>query len=339
MTGSLRSRTAWAALHRLDELGIPHCVLRGHELVLTEPGRDIDLIAPDRALDAVADLVRELKSEFGWDWACRCSGHHEGTSFYFLSRGRAEEPVPQLELHFTRVRWAGFDILSVDELLQHRLRGNGGIWTIGPSHVAVQRILQFGLSGQLTTMKEEYWDDLAVAAAEPGELEELLRQVLRDRSLAEELVRRLRGAEPHSISDMTREMRRSFLRAKLLRPSLRQARGFATAVADRVAGGRRAPRCGVIGFVDRNVPTASIDRLVELTQPMFLRTEIIEESALRRFQDVVNQAGLLLVRSADPRDAAWIPRWKAVALALEGTDLESCALRIIERFVQNHVPS
>jgi len=183
-------------------------------------------------------------------------------------------------------------------------------------------------------MKEDYWNELAGAA---GDFGGLLQKVLSNRHLAEELVRRLRE-EPSSLDDLTNQMRWSFLRGKVLRPSLGQARGLASALAHRVIGSRSVPRCGVIAFVGHDRPSASLDDLAELTQPMFLRTETIEETELGRHEDIVNNAGFLLVRSADPRGAAVLPRWKAVSCVLESPAIEDDLREVVERFVHNHVP-
>ena len=137
---SIRSETTSAVLRRLDDSGIRYCVLRGFDGSAQEPGRDVDLVVEPADLGHLAAAVAEDAGRQGWHFALRCEGHHEGESFYLLGVNRAS--VEQLEIHATKVGWAGLPILHESELLNRRVKNEAGVWVADDLLQVVQRLVQ-----------------------------------------------------------------------------------------------------------------------------------------------------------------------------------------------------
>jgi hypothetical protein len=324
-----------AALESLDAAGISYCVLRNYEQIPTEPGHDIDLVVEARDLVAVGTILHQVSRQQAWESFLRCSGHHEGTSFYFLTNTNGEGPVQQLEMHFTLVRWAKQPILRESDLLSRRVLTKEGIWVASPSDRAIQRVLQFGLSRQIWQMKDDYWSELVGYASRSGaELQNGLASVLHSRQLARQVVQHLVDGDRHRVAELMWRLRARFLLARLRRKGLILAADLARAVLERLALRVRSARCGVIGVVES---ADRMDEIAAMVEPMFRRTTIASGSAgsqTRKLASVVNQVGLALIPTQHRFRVS--RRLRAVTCRIATPDPCGVKRGIVDQFVANH---
>lgn len=333
---SIRAYTAMRILKTLDEAGIAHCVLRNHEDIPSDPGRDIDLIASDESLPAVESVVASVATEDGWDRILRCRGHHEGTSFYLIRQ--RDDSVVQLEMHFTRVRWAGVPILEQEQVLQSRYRDESGLWLAHPSHLAVQRLLQFGFSGQLEGMKSGYWDELRdVVGTHCESVESELSRLLGDSPSASRITDAIANDRPAAAAQQISDRRKSFvLRRVRARP--RNATWMLHHVGGRYIEPWRPAKCGVVAVLPEGTP---IEGLMAASSPLFLNMQALDDQSLNRARirkatRTVSRAGAVFVTSADPLEAARDPAWRDVSQLINTVSVEKGLESIIQRFAANH---
>jgi hypothetical protein len=339
---SIRSATAMSVLESIDREGIEYAVVRNHEQIPEEPGRDIDLMADMDERTAIERILDGAREAFGWESLVRCTGHHEGTSYYFIGPAVGTARRDQLEIHFTRVRWAGATILSPADVVARRIRADSGIWFAAPEHTVVQRVLQIGLSRGFARMKEEYWGELRELAERHTEgVVDALADALTDRGLASEIVDILRREDRAALPDMSERIRRQFLLAGRGVKRLRDLPGVGVSVARKAAAGRFPARCGVVARVNPSTPDEVIEGLRGAVGHMFLEVRVVDHSSLDRDRllseaaEVVAREGLLVVRASEPFDASlrWIPKvacWIAPGEPDNGADL------VVRRFVANH---
>lgn len=318
----------------LDAVGIRYCVLRNHELIPTEPGRDIDLVAPDTSLHDAESVLKRIAAEGGWRTVLRCRGHHEGTSYYLLIDDASQ--VTQLEIHFTRVRWAGIPIMDSDELLAERVRSGSGLWIASPTQVVVQRLLQFGLSGQLLEMKDDYWiETVGHINAYPNEVTAKLAGYLGTRSASQVVSLGAQDDRPGVASQIVGG-RAAFMMRSLTRP--RAWSGLASKSVEKVAERFGPARCGVVGVV-RDGQTA--DAIANAVSTVFTSVSVVagtdvgiqSESALI---DRVNRVGLVLVVGCDWANILGRRRWRATAVDLRQLGLGEAVVAVTGRFAGNH---
>jgi hypothetical protein len=339
---SLRAITTMTALEAMDRAGIGHCVLRNHEEIPIEPGRDVDLVVRPEHLDDVEHILTRTALELGWSTLARCDGHHEGTSFYFLQNSDSLGVVRQLELHFTRVRWAGATILSAGDLVADRVMTNEGIWVAAPHHTAVQRIMHYGLSGQLASMKDGYWRELvAVTRADPDSVTRALERIVADRGAIESVVDAILGDDRSAASGLTHRLRRGFLASGYGFARARELHSMIGYTAGRLGEPLRPVRCGVVAIVPRSATASDVDTLTGRVGAVFLETIVIDanRAALAdRRQDVirvVNRAGLAVIRSDDPSTHThW--RWRGVACSVDRAAELDAVMTVKRRFEANH---
>ncbi|MFO7548117.1 MAG: hypothetical protein R6X29_04490 [Acidimicrobiia bacterium] len=336
---AIRAETAVRVLDGMAEAGIAYCVLRNHEQIRIEPGRDVDLVAEPGRVDEVEAIIADAADELGWDRLVRCRGHHEGTSYYFLSGPGSDGKPIQLELHFTRVRWAGATILTDRDLLDGRRMSEAGIWVAAEHHTAVQRILQYGLSGQLGEMKADYWPDLVRIARDDREsVARSLHRVLPDERVVESVVDGIVAGDLGTVAASTGTLRRAFL-AGAWRDRLKDLPSIAHQTFDRVVEPRRSARCGVVGVAPAGMPEVELTGTAARLSAMFLQTAVVDGGAVTadgaNVVRTVNRAGLVLLRTDDPALAS-DRRWRAVACPLVPGDVGEGVARVVSRFVGNH---
>lgn len=336
-----RAETAMSVFEGMEAAGVEYAVVRNHEEIPIDPGRDIDLLADPDSMPEVERILVGAKHDFGWEILVRCRGHHEGTSYYFLGPIEAGKPR-QLEIHFTRIRWAGATILGPADLVARRIKAHSGIWIAAPEHSVVQRLLQQGLSGGLGDMKEKYWDEMGEVCRTRGEaVIDALTDVLGDRGLAQQGVEALARSDRGGVGDLTADLRRSFLLAGGGTRRLREAPDIARFVVRKRLRGLAPPLCGVVARVDPASGPELVDEVESAVSHMFLETRRIDhaevgtQAVLSEAADVVARAGLVFVTAPEPFGAGfrWIPRvsvWVQPRRPDEGVDL------VLRRFVANH---
>ena len=332
---SRRARTAVAVLAALDNAEVEYCVLRNHQQVPTEPGRDIDLIALDSALPQVERTLIPIARDEGWDPLLRCTGHHEGTSYYLLRTGSTG--VQQLEFHFTRVRWAGMHILKPEAILARRIRVPNGLWTADPIQVAVQRLLQFGLSGQLQTMKDEYWIQTRAQVLESSEaIESELIDVVGKRNISN-VIRAVTADRRQETSELIQDLRIRFL----FRSALSDRDSVPSALSRNMLRGTehwRSARCGVVGVVPDKESSHALKTAIA---PMFLNVRIEHSEKLNRQRrrsvvETVNRAGATLIVSSNTDSELQRRLWGSTAVRLPIPDLDAGIQAVVDRFTANH---
>lgn len=312
-----------AALEAIDSADIRYCILRNHEEIPVDPGRDIDLIVADEELDEIERLLRPIAERFEWPVLVRCRGHHEGTSYYFL------DPTPpvvrQLELHFTRVRWARLPVLTPHRILADRELQPNGLW-VAPDHlVAVQRLVQFGLAGGLSSMKPTYWEWLVEYGKTNGEA--LNRELIGagfSRTVSSNLLESLRAADAEELDRRLRRLRPRFVSTRLLQapPAIIDV---ARLVAERLRPDRQA-RCGV-------VVSGADDPLLAAIRPMFLDVTEWDGSheGRRSAVDTLARAGLVLLdRPPSSEELA------DVTVDVSGLPATAARAAITKCFADNH---
>lgn len=339
---SIRSTTAMSVLESIDREGIEYAVVRNHEQIPVEPGRDIDLMANTQDFASVERILERAREEFGWESLVRCTGHHEGTSYYFIGPAVGTGRRDQLEIHFTRVRWAGATILSPSDIVSRRIRDDTGIWFAAPEHTVVQRVLQIGLSQGFARMKEEYWGELReLAESHTAGVVDALAEALADRGLASEVVDIMRREDRDALAATSPRIRRQFLLAGRGMKRLRDLPDVAVTMARKATATRMPSLCGVVARVNPSTPDEVIEGLRSSVGHMFLEFRVVDHSALDRDRllteaaEVVAREGLLVVRASEPFDASlrWIPKvgcWIAPGEPDNGADL------VVRRFVANH---
>lgn len=339
---SIRSATAMSVLESIDHEGIEYAVVRNHEQIPEEPGRDIDLMADTDDSAAIERILDAARHEFGWESLVRCTGHHEGTSYYFIGPATGTARRDQLEIHFTRVRWAGATILSPADIVARRIRADSGIWFAAPEHTVVQRVLQIGLSQGFARMKEEYWGELrALAERHQERVVDALDDALTDRGLAQEIVEILQREDRSALAALSPRIRRQFLMAGRGAKRLRDLPDVALTMTRKATAGRFPARCGVVARVNPSTPDDVIEGLRGSIGHMFLELRVTDHSSLDHDRllseaaDVVAREGLLVVRASEPFDTSlkWIPKvacWIAPGEPDNGADL------VVRRFVANH---
>lgn len=332
-TRSRRAQTAMTFLDALDREGIDHCILRNHEQVPVEPGRDIDLIADDRSLPRAEGILVPIAQQAGWHNLVRCTGHHEGTSYY-LTRTEGTW-VEQLEFHFTRIRWAGIPVLTPQDLITRRTRAPSGLWISDPIHTAIQRIMQFGLSGQVMDMKPEYWDATRRLAGSRGiELVAELEKLTGSSGISHRLIHAVAADEREEAAELLVNQRRSFVISQTLRHPIATLAGFASAVSRR-AGESKPAFCGVVVATQRR---EVVPGLMESIDPLFLRVvryeaEELDREAVNGAKEIVKNAGAVIVTTDEPELEVTRSSWGGTAVAVD--DLSSVGA-VVQRFIDNH---
>lgn len=339
---SIRSATAMSVLESIDRAGIEYAVVRNHEQIPEEPGRDIDLMADTDDSAAIERILDGAREEFGWESLVRCTGHHEGTSYYFIGPAVGTDRRAQLEIHFTRVRWAGATILTPADIVARRIRADSGIWFAAPEHTVVQRVLQIGLSQGFSRMKEEYWGELReLAERHHTGVVDALDDALTDRGLAEEITDTLQREDRTALAALSPRIRRQFLTAGRGLNRLRDLPDVALSTARKATASRMPARCGVVARVNPSTPDEAIEGLRHAVGHMFLEFRVVDHSSLDRDRllaeaaEVVAREGLVVVRASEPFDSTlkWIPKvacWIAPDEPDHGADL------VVRRFVANH---
>ncbi len=333
-SGSRRARTALALLEELDQEGIEHCVLRNHEEIPVEPGRDIDLLARDEALPVVERILAPIAAREGWSDLVRCRGHHEGTSYYLI---RSSTRVEQLELHFTRIRWADIDVLTSQEVLARRVRSSEGIWIADPVSVGVQRIMQFGLSGQLMDMKQEYWDETRyLASVRSDELAAELTGLAGDAEIARGLVRALAAGRLPVAADLISRQRTYFVAHRAGRQPISTLAAIARRAGSRYLWRAKSAYCGVVVVAGDEDLAQTLAKSID---PLFLRiarfrSEELDPHTLREAQGVVKRAGAVVVITDQPLAELERPDWGETAVFV---DDPSGVEVVIRRFLDNHM--
>lgn len=333
---SIRARTAMEVLFTLDAAGVEHCVLRNHEQIHNEPGRDIDLVARDAELPRVEEVLVPIARREGWDRLLKCSGHHEGTSYY-LVRSRSGG-VDQLEFHFTRVRWAGLPIIRIEEVLARRIRSQSGIWVADPAQVAVQRLLQFGFSGQLEEIKDDYWIQTREQVRESHDkVTSELAAVMGDRDVAARMVKEVNSDSRQGAAELIRQLRRSFVLRRVLEDPASLPRAVTKNVA-RVFESWRPARCGVVG-VTRD--ESSVRALKTAITPMFLDVRVeesvqLDQKLVRSVSGTVSRAGAALIVSPHPDYEIRRRAWGATAVLLPDQGIDHGIRAVTDRFSANH---
>ena len=339
---SIRSATAMSVLESIDQEGIEYAVVRNHEQIPEEPGRDIDLMASTDETETIERVLDGARAAFGWESLVRCTGHHEGTSYYFIGPATGTARRDQLEIHFTRVRWAGATILSPSDVVARRIRADSGIWFAAPEHTVVQRVLQIGLSQGFARMKEEYWGELReLAERHTDGVVDALADALTDRGMAREIVDILQREDRLALAAMSQRIRRQFLLAGRGVRRLRDLPDVATTMVRKATAARSPALCGVVARVNPSTPDEVIEALRGAIGHMFLEFRVVDQSSLDRDRllsegaEVVAREGLLVVRAFEPFDASlrWIPKvacWIAPGEPDNGADL------VVRRFVANH---
>lgn len=339
---STRAATAMSVLGALEERGIDYAVVRNYDEIPIEPGRDIDLLADMAARLEIERILSSARGEFGWESLVRCNGHHEGTSYYFLGPRRDAGGPDQLEIHFTRIRWAGATILGPADLIARRVRSAAGIWVAAPEHTVVQRVLQIGLSQGFTRMKESYWGELRdTSRSHRAAVVDALAEVLDDTPLATEAVELLINEDRSALAGISSRLRRSFLLAQSGRARAGDLPGIVSYAARKALGARRPARCGVVARVDPSTPEDVVSRLREGVAHMFLesRQVVLADLGQERFMaeaaEVVARAGLLIARAEEPFDSSfrWIPK---VACWVPPDDRDAGVELVVRRFIANH---
>lgn len=331
---SIRAKTAMVALHALDANRIGYCVLRNHETIPTEPGRDIDIIVRRADLRRVERIVESIAKSTGWQRLLRCSGHHEGTSFYLIRH--ESEGVVQLELHFTAVRWGGIAVFSPNEILARRVKSQTGIWIADPAQVAVQRLFQFGLSGQFSVMKDDYWEQTVSAlTAATDEVHSLLREQVGGR-WASRIVQQVQEGNRFGVGLTMRRLRVRFVMRRLIaRP--RALPYLVTKSLNRAWEPIRPARCGVVGVAEKN---SIAEAVADAVNPLFRTVEIVEATFLDRNRveqllRLVNTVGAVLVIASDPERELHRRAWGKTVVSLQG-DSSAGIQAVVDRFSNNH---
>lgn len=339
---SIRSATAMSVLESIDRAGIEYAVVRNHEQIPEEPGRDIDLMAVMDDAGEIERILERARDSFGWESLVRCHGHHEGTSYYFIGPAVGTERRDQLEIHFTRIRWAGATILSPADIVSRRIRAESGLWFAAPEHTVVQRVLQIGLSQGFPRMKEEYWGELRELAEQHTDgVVDALADALDDRGLAGELVEVMRREDRDALAALSPRIRRQFLLAGRGTHRVRDLPGVAATMLRKATGTRIPPLCGVVARVNPTTPDEVIEGLRAAVGHMFLEVRVVDQGALDRDRllaeaaEVVARAGLLVVRAPEPFDTSlrWMPKvscWVIPGEPDHGADL------VVRRFIANH---
>ncbi len=329
---SLRAATTMASLAALESAGIEHCVLRNHDRLHEEPGRDVDMAAHDADISRIADVLGQVRLSFGWDHLVRCTGHHEGTSFYFLNQSGCV--IEQLELHFTRVRWAGLSLVSTENLLRDRTLAANGVWVASESHMAAQRVLQFGFSGQISEMKKEYWDEtFAYVSAHQQSFTLDLAEALGDEKVADRVVNSLLANDRGSVAELMRKQRAAFGLTHVLR-SRESAIGVLRRLWDRV--GAASARCGVVAITTEPEFAARVSSAIDT---MFLTVGVVygpvERSLRKHTARRVSKAGAAIIVTPHPEFEFSNREWGGSSVVLESDLNEACG-QVVGRFIDNH---
>lgn len=322
----LRGATAMAALDELESAGIEYCVLRNYDEIPVEPGRDIDLIVEDRDLDRIEPILRRIAGRYGWPSLVRCRGHHEGTSYYFVDASMTV--VCQLELHFTRVRWARLPVLTPGELLAGRVRTGPGIWVASDRHVAAQRMVQYGLAGGLTSMKPDYWSSLVeFARTKSGQLLDTLEDLGLASSTASALIHLAASDDARQLEPRLLELRLWFIANRLRRRPL--AIWDVAQLIRTKAFPLAQPSCGVV------VHGAS-QEIIDSVRPLFLSVAPWngQQGSARDIAGILAKVGLVVV---DPAVEALASVFDQATVSVFGKTPRQARLAIFDQFASNHV--
>jgi hypothetical protein len=281
-----------------------------------------------------SDLVRlgsaiTVQAErFAWQRVVRCEGHHEGTSFYLLSSNPGE-PVAQLELHATKVGWAGLPIFSEAVLLDHRVRNKDGIWVGDDLHQAAQRLIQHALAKR--SIDQDAWLTIRERSIpHPARFRELLRQTLGE-DLADSLARAVEADRPQDLHRAANALRADFIARRLRSHGLAAVGRLISRAISRVGSSRRPARCGVLAVVGTPDVANGISSAV---QSMFVRTEVADTRSQSSLKGIVDRAGLVLALASDI-DRFPMRVWRS-ALVEAGPSVLVGINAVIDKFVANH---
>lgn len=326
---SLRARTAEALFQQLDDRQVPYCILRGYSGASTEPGRDIDIILQRSDLHRLRSCVTEQAGRLGWDAAVWCSGHHVGESFYFL-RVNGSAPVNQLEVHATKVGWAGLPILTDAEILASRVRNAAGFWEAGSTHRAAQRLIQHALARR--SIDEKTWSGLSESTATSREsLESLIRLATGSKGFAARTVAGLEHLDPYDVREEATAVRKSFVLTRLRRDGPRTLMTVLSEVSSRLANDMRPARCGVVAVVETR---ALAEGLASAVRSVFVELVDCDELSDRELKRVIDHVGAAFARPEElGRFEGRI--WRNVFVKA-GTSVEAGVRAVVGKFVENH---
>jgi hypothetical protein len=255
---------------------------------------------------------------------------------YYLLDPRGTGPVDQLELHCTKIRWAGIPLLSESQLLDGRER-SGDVWVSSRAHRCVQAALQYGLSGRLHEMKPTDRDLLA-RCTDDLEFVTSLEEVLGDERLAAQLAS---NSDQEDAYPARRRLQAAFLRRARSRLGTGEVLRALTAAAMTKITKRLRARCGVALRLHPRGPDAESVRL--LLAPMFLRSRAVclkagDFPGLKRCTVILNEAGLLLgvEPASGRRSAAASPLFAGAPLLTRNASDEAIKQAAVDRFVLQH---
>lgn len=333
---TLRGRTAAEIFSRLDARDIDYCILRNHESVHLDPGRDVDIVVAPAAVAAVRAVATEVANLQGWATVAECH-HHTGVSFYLLRPDHTTGPVTQLEIHCTKVGWAGLPVLDEGELLADRRRTASGLWVASPEHQCLQIALQRGLAQSYHTLKPQHADDLRSCTGTLGAPLEAALAVKMDERAARETLAAVRAlpAPDHALA----LRRRAFVTASARRLGAARLVGAVAAAAAEKVQRRARPRCGVI-VIGRGDVDELVARLHRLVGTMFLNLVRLPRTAtgLRGYAtaaDIVNRAGLVVIDAATQQDVARATQRWSLTLDAQADD-HTLARTVSDAFVEHH---
>lgn len=135
-----RSRCARAVVDRLGSESIRYAVFKSPVPMEAVLGRDLDLLVHWEDRDRAVALARDVMAAW-WEACTVCDRHHEGASVYGFTV--LECSIIQLEIHFTRVRWLGLELVDDRQAVEwRRADGSGAVrviddllaWTIAAAH-------------------------------------------------------------------------------------------------------------------------------------------------------------------------------------------------------------
>jgi hypothetical protein len=229
-------------------------------------------------------------------------------------------------------------ILKPEAILARRLRVPNGLWTADPVQVAVQRLLQFGLSGQLQTMKDEYWIQTRAQVLESSEaVASDLIDVVGKRGISN-IIRAVTADRRQETSELIQDLRIRFL----FRSALSGRDSIPSALSRNLLRGTerwRSARCGVVGVVPDNESSHALKTAIA---PMFLNVRIEHSEELnpqrrRTVVETVNRVGATLVVSSDTDRELRRRLWGSTAVRLPSSDLDAGIQAVMDRFTANHV--
>jgi hypothetical protein len=205
------------------------------------------------------------------------------------------------------------------------VRQPNGLWVAADQHVAVQRLVQFGLAGGIDSMKPAYWAWLVDYGRTNGEdLLEALDGIGFPPPVSSSLVKSLRASDANELGRLTRKLRLRFVSTRLAREPA-GIKHLAQLVAERIRPDG-LDRCGV-------VVQGADDSFVAAVRPMFLDVATWDggQPSRRSAIGTLARAGLVLL----DRPASW-SGLAEVTVDVSGLPLGAARRAVVDRFVANH---